>query len=110
MPSWYATDAVSDLYSMDGLCDHRGVEPALLLIAAIGLASGALTSMAGAGGATLSTAGVRAAGTTPSFAIGSTLPAVLPSAVAGSIRYPRAGLVDWRSALITGVSGALLAV
>jgi uncharacterized membrane protein YfcA len=95
---------------METICHHRGVEPALILIAAIGLVSGALTSMAGAGGASLSTAGVRATGTTPSFAIGSTLPAVLPSALAGSIRYARAGLVDWRCALTTGLSGAVLAV
>jgi uncharacterized membrane protein YfcA len=102
-----------DLYGMDSICHHDGVEPALLpiaLIAGIGLASGVLTSLAGAGGATLSTAGVRAAGTTPSMAIGSTLPAVLPSAVVGSIRYARAGLVDWRVALTTGGAGAVLAI
>ena len=98
---------------MDGICDHLGVEPALLpmaLIVGIGLASGVLSSLAGAGGATLSTAGVRAAGATPTLAIGSTLPAVLPSAVAGSFRYARAGLVDWRVGLTTGGTGALFAV
>jgi uncharacterized membrane protein YfcA len=110
MPPGYAIDAFSDLYSMDSICHHRGVEPTLVLFAAIGVVSGVITSLAGVGGATFSTAGVRAAGTAPSFAIGSTLPAVLPSAVAGSIRYARAGLVDWRSALTTGLSGAVLAV
>jgi uncharacterized membrane protein YfcA len=98
---------------MDGICDHPGVEPALLplaLIVGIGLASGVLSSLAGAGGATLSTAGVRAAGATPTLAVGSTLPAVLPSAVAGSFRYAKAGLVDWRVGLTTGGAGALFAV
>lgn len=98
---------------MDSICDHPGVEPALLplaLIVGIGLASGVLSSLAGAGGATLSTAGVRAAGATPTLAVGSTLPAVLPSAVAGSFRYAKAGLVDWRVGLTTGGAGALFAV
>ena len=53
---------------------------------------------------------MRAAGATPTLAIGSTLPAVLPSAVAGSFRYARAGLVDWRVGLTTGGAGALFAV
>ena len=98
---------------MESICDHHGVEPALVpvaLIVGIGLASGVLSSLAGAGGSTLSTAGVRAAGATPTLAIGSTLPAVLPSAVAGSFRYARAGLVDWRVGLTTGGAGAVLAV
>jgi uncharacterized membrane protein YfcA len=98
---------------MDWNCDHLGVDPALVSVAlavAIGVASGALTSLAGAGGGTLSTAGVRATGTSPTLAIGSTIPAMLPSAVVGSLRYARAGLVNWRIALATGGVGAVLAV
>jgi len=98
---------------MDGNCDHPGVDPALVSVAlavAVGVASGALTSLAGAGGGTLSTAGVRATGTSPTLAIGSTIPAMLPSAVVGSLRYARAGLVNWRVALATGGVGAVLAI
>ena len=87
--------------------------PALVSVAlavAIGVVSGALTSLAGAGGGTLSTAGVRATGTSPTLAIGSTIPAMLPSAVVGSLRYAHAGLVNWRIALATGGVGAVLAV
>jgi hypothetical protein len=98
---------------MDSNCHHLGVDPALVsvvLAVAVGVASGALTSLAGAGGGTLSTAGVRATGTSPTLAIGSTIPAMLPSAVVGSLRYARAGLVNWRVALATGGVGAVLAV
>jgi uncharacterized membrane protein YfcA len=98
---------------MDWNCDHLGVDPALVSVAlavAVGVASGALTSLAGAGGGTLSTAGVRATGTSPTLAIGSTIPAMLPSAVVGSLRYARAGLVNWRIALATGGVGAVLAI
>jgi uncharacterized membrane protein YfcA len=98
---------------MDGNCDHRGVDPALVSVAlavAVGVASGALTSLAGAGGGTLSTAGVRATGTSPTLAIGSTIPAMLPSAIVGSLRYAKAGLVNWRVALATGGVGAVLAI
>jgi uncharacterized membrane protein YfcA len=98
---------------MDRSADHVGVDPALVSLAlaiAVGVASGVLTSLAGAGGGTLSTAGVRATGTSATLAIGSTIPAMLPSALVGSLRYAKAGLVNWRIALATGGVGAVLAV
>lgn len=76
----------------------------------VGLASGVLSGMFGIGGAVLTTPGIRALGATPIEAVGSTIPAILPSAVSGTIRYARAGLVDWRVGLVCGASGSLLAV
>src|SRR3954453_23175248 len=49
----------------------------------------------GVGGATISTPGVRALGASPYVAVGTTLPSIIPSAVSGTLRYMREGLVDW---------------
>jgi hypothetical protein len=50
----------------------------------------------GVGGATISTPGIRALGASAFVAVGTTLPSILPSAVAGTLRYMREGLVDWQ--------------
>ncbi len=78
-------------------------------IVLVGLASGVLSGMFGVGGAVLTTPGIRVFGATPIEAVGSTIPAILPSAISGTIRYARAGLVDWRIGLVCGSTGALLA-
>ncbi|MBV8304960.1 MAG: sulfite exporter TauE/SafE family protein [Acidimicrobiia bacterium] len=50
----------------------------------------------GVGGATISTPGIRALGASAFIAIGTTLPSIIPSAVSGTLRYMREGLVDWQ--------------
>jgi uncharacterized membrane protein YfcA len=49
----------------------------------------------GVGGATISTPGIRALGASAFVAVGTTLPSIIPSAVSGTLRYMREGLVDW---------------
>lgn len=79
-------------------------------VVAVGVGAGALSGMLGVGGAVLTTPGVRALGATPIEAIGSTIPAILPSAVSGTVRYSRAGLVNWSIGITCGVTGSLLAL
>jgi len=50
----------------------------------------------GVGGATISTPGIRALGASAFVAVGTTLPSILPSAISGTLRYMREGLVDWQ--------------
>ncbi len=61
----------------------------------LGVFTGMLSAMFGVGGAVVSTPGIRALGATPLEGVGSTLPSVLPSAVVGTVRYHRAGVVEW---------------
>ncbi|MCU0269456.1 MAG: sulfite exporter TauE/SafE family protein [Acidimicrobiales bacterium] len=89
------------------------MEDSLLVAAgvvALGAASGVLAGMFGVGGAVITTPGIRALGATPIQAVGSTVPAILPGAISGTVRYARAGLVDWRVGLTCGATGSLLAV
>lgn len=79
-------------------------------VVVVGFASGILSGMFGVGGAVLTTPGIRAFGATPIEGVGSTIPAILPGAISGSIRYARAGLVDWRIALTCGALGSAFAV
>lgn len=103
---------------MDIVCHHGGVDllpfplpPAGLVgIAVVGLASGVMSGLLGVGGGAISTPGVRALGATPIHAVGSTIPAVLPSAIVGAWRYARAGMVDWRVALGCGGAGSIAAI
>lgn len=76
----------------------------------VGLFAGTLSALLGIGGAVLSTPAIRVLGASPILAVGSTVPAILPGAVAGSLRYARAGLVDWRMALSTGIAGSAFAL
>lgn len=75
-----------------------------------GFASGILSALLGIGGAVVTTPAVRALGASPVAAVGSTVPAILPGAIAGTLRYMKAGLVDWRTSLTLGISGSALAV
>ncbi|MGH9186520.1 MAG: sulfite exporter TauE/SafE family protein [Acidimicrobiales bacterium] len=86
------------------------LSPSGLAVVGVGLASGVLSGMVGIGGAVVTTPGIRFLGATPIEAIGSTIPAILPSALSGTWRYARAGLVDWRIALTCGVLGSGFAV
>ncbi|MDQ1436713.1 MAG: uncharacterized protein QOK43_342 [Acidimicrobiaceae bacterium] len=81
---------------------------ALTLIA--GLATGALSGAFGVGGAVVSTPAIRALGASAIVAVGTTLPSILPSAVMGTTRYAKAGLIRWRVVTWTAPAGLLSAV
>ncbi len=88
-----------------------------VLCVVLGVATGVLSAMFGVGGAIISTPGIRALGATPLEGVGSTLPSVLPSAIAGAARYHREGLVNWGVVAkvapygcVAAVGGAILSV
>lgn len=81
-----------------------------IAIVGIGVASGVLSALFGVGGAVLTTPGVRSLGLSPILAVGSTIPAVLPGAVTGAVRFHREGLINWRISLVCGSGGAALAI
>ena len=76
-----------------------------ILTLAAGVATGVLSGMFGVGGAVVSTPAIRVLGATPLEAVGSTIPSVIPSAVSGSLRYRREGLIIGRVALWTLTAG-----
>ena len=77
---------------------------------AVGVLAGMLSALLGIGGAVVTTPAVRVLGATPIEAVGSTVPAILPGAISGAVRYARAGLVDWTLATGLGISGAVFAL
>lgn len=83
---------------------------AIALTLLLGVATGALSAMFGVGGAVVSTPGIRALGATPLEGVGSTLPSILPSAITGTLRYHREGLVRWNVVRWTAPFGAVMAV
>jgi uncharacterized protein len=78
--------------------------------AVLGIFTGAMSGAFGVGGAVVSTPGIRALGVPALVAVGSTLPSVLPSAVSGTLRYHRAGLIDWEAVRLTAPLGLVAAV
>ena len=82
----------------------------VLAVVAVGFASGVLSGMFGVGGAVLTTPGLRFLGATPIEAVGSTLPAILPGALFGAWHYRKAGLIEWRVALMSGGIGTGFAI
>lgn len=76
----------------------------------VGFASGMLSGAVGVGGAVVSTPGIRALGAPPLIAVGSTLPAAIPSAATGSINYARARLIEYRVAIVCALAGSAAAV
>jgi uncharacterized membrane protein YfcA len=81
-----------------------------VLTVGLGVLTGIMSGAFGVGGAVLSTPGIRALGATPIESVGSTLPSVLPSAISGSLRYTREGLIDWHAVGLTTPAGVLAAV
>src|SRR5687768_5369748 len=67
-----------------------------VLTVAVGLVTGVLSAAFGVGGAVVSTPAIRLLGVSAVFAVGTTLPSILPSAATGTWRYRREGLVLWR--------------
>lgn len=88
--------------------DPGPLRDALTLV--VGLVTGLLSAAFGVGGAVVSTPGIRLLGAPALVAVGSTLPSILPSAAAGTIRYLREGLVDRRVVAAVAPAGAVAAV
>jgi uncharacterized membrane protein YfcA len=82
----------------------------ILLVLVVGFFTGVLSGMFGVGGAVVSNPALRALGATPVEAVGSTLPSIIPSAISGSLRYNREGLLRRRVILWTALVGAGAAV
>jgi uncharacterized membrane protein YfcA len=66
-----------------------------LVVVLVGVATGILSGLFGVGGAIVSTPAIRALGASPLDAVGSTIPSVIPSAISGTLRYAREGLIRW---------------
>jgi hypothetical protein len=77
----------------------------IVLTVLVGMISGVLSGMFGIGGAVLTTPAILALGATPLQAIGSTLPAILPSSISGSYRYNREHLIRGRIVVVTSAFG-----
>ncbi|MEX0666218.1 MAG: sulfite exporter TauE/SafE family protein [Acidimicrobiia bacterium] len=65
----------------------------VVLTIAAGVVTGVLSGMFGIGGAMVSNPALRALGAGPRIAVGSTLPAIIPGAISGALRYRREGLI-----------------
>lgn len=76
----------------------------------LGLFTGVLSAAFGVGGAIISTPGIRLLGIAPLVAVGTTLPAILPSAISGGLRFQAEGLIDWRAVALTVPSGLAASV
>jgi uncharacterized membrane protein YfcA len=81
-----------------------------VLTVGLGFLTGVMSGAFGVGGAVVSTPGIRVLGATPLESVGSTLPSVLPSSISGSLRYARAGLIDWRAVALTTPAGVIASV
>lgn len=82
----------------------------IVLAALAGVLTGILSGMFGVGGAVISTPAIRVLGASPLDAVGSTIPSILPSAVAGALRYRREGFVRVRVVVWTSGAGIAAAV
>ena len=60
-----------------------------------GVLTGMLAGAFGAGGGVVSTPAIRLLGASAVASVGSTLPPIFPSAIAGGLRYHKLGLVEW---------------
>ena len=83
--------------------DPGPLRDALTLVGGVG--TGALSAAFGVGGAVVSTPAIRVLGATATAAVGTTLPAILPSAATGTARYTREGLIDWKVVAWTAPAG-----
>lgn len=81
-----------------------------ILTLALGVLTGVMSGAFGVGGAIVSTPGIRLLGASTFVAVGTTLPSILPGAVAGTARYRREGLVDWRTLAVASPGGVVAAV
>ncbi|HSH61067.1 MAG TPA: sulfite exporter TauE/SafE family protein [Acidimicrobiales bacterium] len=81
-----------------------------VLTLAAGVVTGMLSGAFGIGGAAFSTPAIRVLGVPAALAVGTTLPSILPSALAGTVRYVRESLVWWRVVAWTAPAGVVCAV
>lgn len=81
-----------------------------VLTLAAGVLTGMLSGAFGVGGAVISTPAMRALGLPAILAVGTTLPSILPSAVTGTLRYRREGLIDFRTVAWTAPFGIVASV
>jgi hypothetical protein len=82
----------------------------VVLTVAAGVVTGVLSGMFGIGGAMVSNPALRALGAGPRIAIGSTLPAIIPGAISGALRYRREGLIVGRVVRWTAPFGVVASV
>jgi len=83
----------------------------LLASVSIGAVSGVLSGAFGIGGGIITTPAIRLILGAPALvAVGTPLPVIFPSALAGAVSYARNGIADVRAGVICGVSGSLTAV
>jgi uncharacterized membrane protein YfcA len=80
------------------------------LTVAAGIGTGGLSAAFGVGGAIVSTPAIRALGASATVAIGTTLPAILPGALAGTVRYLREHLILWPVVAWTTAFGVVASV
>lgn len=81
-----------------------------VLTVAVGLLAGILSGGLGVGGAIITTPGIRVLGASAFVAVGTTLPAIIPSAASGTARYARERLVAWRVVATAAPVGVATAV
>ena len=93
--------------------DPGPIRDVLTLLAGVG--TGVLSAAFGVGGAVVSTPAIRLLGVSALLAVGTTLPSILPSALTGTARYTKAGLIQWRvvkwatpAGFVTAIGGSLL--
>jgi hypothetical protein len=87
---------------------HEPWQTILTLVAGVG--TGVLSAMFGVGGAVVSTPAIRVLGATAFEAVGTTLPSILPSAITGTLRYHREGLIRRDIVGWTGGAGMVASV
>ncbi len=81
-----------------------------VLTVVAGVLTGMLSGAFGVGGAVISTPAIRLLGVNAMFAVGTTLPAILPSAATGTISYAAQSLVRWSAVAWAGGAGVVAAV
>ena len=75
-----------------------------------GVVTGVMSGTFGVGGAVISTPAIRALGLSAALAVGTTLPSIIPGAIAGSWRYRTAELIRWDVVVATAPAGIISAV
>lgn len=81
-----------------------------VVTALVGIATGMLSGAFGVGGAVIANPAIRALGATPVAAVASTLPAIIPGALSGALRYRREGLIQLRVVAWTAGAGIAASV
>ena len=81
-----------------------------VLTVVAGIVTGILSGAFGVGGAVVSTPAIRLLGASALVAVGSTIPSIFPSAVAGTFRYAKERLIEWRVVGWTAPAGIVAAV